>query len=206
MSIHRRAGLLQRPVEQRNAWLCLVASEDTYVCKQYFEALQANGVVDARRVHVVVFPTLDTKSSPRAVLDLLLEIKVNLKPMDQQWLSLDRDRWPEKQLADVCREVRQKGWFMAVSNPCFEAWLLLHLNDDPIPTSGRGCEVALRSALGGSYNKANLRPEPWTPSAVRTACARARARDLTPDHRWPQTPGSHLYRLVERLLPQTPAE
>ena len=204
MTVHRRTGLLKRPVEQRFASLFLVASEDTYACSQYFEALQDSGILDARRVCVTVIPAREGKSSPKWVMELHKETEVRLKPMDERWLSLDRDRWTVDELADVAREAMQKGWFMAVSNPCFEAWLLLHLSDEPLPDTARGCEIAMRSRLG-SYNKTNLPTGPWTLSAVQDAVTRARGRDTSPNHRWPQEPGTHLYRLVERLLPQTEA-
>lgn len=197
----RRTGLLDRSVQRRDARLYLVATEDTYAGEQYFAALQQNGVVDARRVkvHVITTPEGSGRSSPRAVLARLRDFEAGLLPMDERWLSLDRDRWPERLLGEVCREALQAGWFMAVSHPCFEAWLLLHLCDE-VPDQARGCEEALRTLLG-SYSKTNLPCKPWTLPTVREAIERARARDTAPADRWPRQPGSHLYRLVERLLP-----
>ena len=93
---------------------------------------------------------------------------------------------------------------VAVSNPCFEAWLLLHHTDATLPDTAAACEVELRTLLGG-YNKTQLRPEMFTFEAVSDACGRARSLDLTPQDRWPQQPGSHVYRLVEPLLRSAPA-
>ena len=199
--MHRRTGLVPRALAQRDASLVVIATEDRYAGKQYFDALKANGLVDTGRVCVVVVPTEDCRSNPRAVLDRLSAMRIvgELKAMDQRWLSVDRDRWPDKVLADVCRECQQKGWYVAVSNPCFEAWLLLHHSDAALPLTASECEVQLRSLLGG-YNKTQLRSEIYTFVTVSGACARARALDAQPGDRWPQQPGSRLYRLVEPML------
>lgn len=205
MTVYRRTGLVQREVAHRDASLVLIATEDRYAGAQYFDALKANGVIDAQRVCVFVVPTEDCRSNPRAVLDRLGGLRINgeLKAMDQRWLSIDRDRWPEKLLAEVCRECVQRGWFVAVSNPCFEAWLLLHHTSAPLPKTATDCEAELRALLG-AYNKTSLRPEIYTIREVSDACARALALDPVPSDRWPQQPGSHLYRLVAPLLRAAP--
>ena len=52
-----RTGLLDRTVNRRDVRLFLIATEDTYAAKQYFQILRDNGVVDTRRVHVKVLET-----------------------------------------------------------------------------------------------------------------------------------------------------
>ncbi len=48
---------------------------------------------------------------------------------DTLWSVFDVDRWPVKNLSLVCHQARQKKYSLAISNPCFEVWLCLHLGD-----------------------------------------------------------------------------
>ncbi|MCA9709813.1 MAG: RloB domain-containing protein [Myxococcales bacterium] len=201
----RRAGLLDRAVQQRDARLFLVASEDTHAVRQYFAALESNGVVDVRRVRVVVLDTGDSgHSDPAAVRQRLADVERDLdelRPMDERWLCLDVDHWATGRhtpnLARACKEALEVGYQLAVSNPAFEVWLLLHFGEEPESTQA-ACEARIR-ALTGSYDKTRLRPERYTAPAVTQAIERARALDVDPTQRWPQAPGTHVYRLVERL-------
>ena len=56
-----------------------------------------------------------------------------LKQGDQLWLVIDRDpqSWKEKQIALIGRECSRRKYYLALSNPCFELWLLLHFEDVP---------------------------------------------------------------------------
>ncbi len=201
----RRTGLLDRKTQHRDARLFLVASEDRYAVQQYFDAAEANGFVDARRVRVVVLPTGPKgRSDPRSVRDRLAELEQALdflSPLDERWLCLDVDHWATgthtPNLARVCKEALEAGYQLAISNPAFEQWLLLHLVDEPRPTQSE-CEVQLRELLG-AYNKRRLAVHPWTISRIEDAIERARTLDTDPSQRWPQEPGSTMYRLVERI-------
>lgn len=207
----RRAGFL--PAIQgrfRDMGVFLVASEDTYAVAQYFEALTDNGVFDTRRVVIRVLGTGDSgRSDPASVRLRLAELERSLDErldVDQRWLCLDVDHWGTGRhapnLARACKEAREAGYGLAISNPAFEAWLLLHFADEPKATQAE-CEAVIR-ALVGSYDKTCLRSELYTREAVELAITRARALDVDPDQRWPQQPGSHVYRLVESLPPPPP--
>lgn len=199
----RRTGLLARGVQQRDARLFVVATEDRYAGRQYFAALEANGVIPRHRVKVHVLPTEDSHSSASAVLARLKELDTQYRPMDERWLSLDVDHQASgshlKALARVCKEAEEDGIQLAISNPCFEAWLLLHFSETRPPSTPASCEQALRDVTG-SYNKTRLQGERYTAQRVRGACRAARTLDMSPKERWPNQPGSHVYRLVERLL------
>ncbi|MCX4240273.1 RloB family protein [Paraliomyxa miuraensis] len=202
----RRRGLLPPANERfRDMGVFLVASEDTFAVEQYFDALRANGVFDTRRVVVRVLSTDDSRrSDPTSVRLRLAEVERALDERvdaDERWLCLDVDHWATGRhapnLARACKEALDAGYQLAISNPAFEVWLLLHFSDEPKPTQAE-CEAAIRSIIG-SYNKARLQPEIYTREAVDLAIARARALDTNRTQRWPQESGSHVYRLVERL-------
>lgn len=198
MSLVRRTGLLDRRVAVRDARLFLVATEDRHAGEQYFAALHENNVLDRRRVHVVILPTLDSRSSPKDVLTRLLDWHVKLQPMDQRWISIDRDHWKPAMLQEIHREAAQLGVQVAMSVPCFEAWLLLHLSDEDPGERAEDCEHRLRELLG-AYNKSRIPRDRWTTEAVGLARERAQRRDLRPEDRWPSTSGSRLYRLLDAL-------
>ncbi|MEX1368136.1 MAG: RloB family protein [Nannocystaceae bacterium] len=202
----RRMGLLDRRLQRRDARLVFVACEDTFAVRQYFEALEHNAVVDARRVSVHVIPTdaAAGQSDPRSVkarLDRLTRDLDLLRPMDERWLCLDVDHWATGRhapnLARACKEALEAGYQLAISNPAFEVWLLLHFVEQPRSTQAE-CEAAIRDAVG-SYAKNSLQPQRYTAERVAQAIERARALDVDHTQRWPQQPGSQVYRLVERL-------
>lgn len=204
----RRAGLLPAAKERfRDIRVFLVASEDTYAVEQYFEALKDNEVFDTRRVVVRVLGTGDSgRSDPVAVRRRLTEIERAMDEnfdVDERWLCLDVDHWGTGRhtpnLARACKEALEAGYGLAISNPAFEVWLLLHFSDEPKATQS-DCEAAIRAAVG-AYDKTRLQAHLYTRETVGLAITRARALDFDPSQRWPQQPGSHVYRLVERLPP-----
>src|SRR5205823_4039993 len=77
---------------------------------------------------------------------------------DMFWVVCDCDHWVEpnhiKNLTHVLQQCRQKGIRVALSNPCFDLWLLLHFADFPTEDVLTCNEVAdrLRAAAGG-YDK-----------------------------------------------------
>lgn len=87
------------------------------------------------RVHVHILERNDNEinnSSPEHVLKQLNDYKdqYELESDDELWLVVDRDRWTEAMLSQVATECAQDNYMhMALSNPCIELWLLLHLVD-----------------------------------------------------------------------------
>ncbi|WP_437766193.1 RloB family protein [Sorangium sp. So ce764] len=201
---YSRTGLIDRTVQRRDARLFIVATEGAVTEPQYFRGLQERGIVDRLRVKIEVLPTPadEGTSAPRHVLDRLSEVssRYNLIKDDERWLVIDADRVWERHLPQVAREALQKGFFVAVSRPCFELWLLLHVSDDvgSVRTCD-DCSRALRAHLGG-YSKSNLDMDWFPRSAILDAIDRARALDPGGGDRWPQATGSGVFRLASRLL------
>ena len=61
-------------------------------------------------------------------------------------------------------------------------------------------ERRLKDILG-KYNKRNIDCEQFSPDTAKIAVARAEKLDESPNDRWPQKTGSHVYRVVKQLLP-----
>ena len=91
---------------------------------------------------------------------------------------------------------------MAHSNPCFEIWLLLHITDLDVSEQFGRCQNVvqrLKDTLG-EYSKRSIDCERFSRDAAMIAVDRAEKLDESPDDRWPQKTGSHVYRVVKKLL------
>lgn len=156
-------------------------------------------------------------SSPEHVLKQLNDYKsqYELEADDELWLVVDKDRWTEAMLSRVATECSQEvAMHMALSNPCFELWLLLHLEDAASLTPEeyvRWMENRRRSRNSDPYLKTRLRQiigsyhessyDALTLiSHVEEAIDRARALDNNPNDRWPQTLGTRVYLLAESVM------
>lgn len=120
-----------RPSGKREARLVIIATEGAVTEKAYFEGLVSADGYSNPGVHVEVLATEAGQSAPKKVIERLNAFKrqYRLDKEDQLWLIIDKDRWPDAQLAEVAQQSHQKGYLMALSNPCFELWLWLHWAD-----------------------------------------------------------------------------
>ena len=181
----------------RDTSIVVVACEDTHAVKQYFAKFRT------RRIQYKILPTESGHSSPRAVIDRLNSCcdEYAQEDGDELWLCIDADHWirsnHQRELSQVLRECRQKNYGIAISNPCFEVWLLLHFVDNvdglltdvlgkprtanvtPEERASLRCsefESHLR-VLADGYNKANVCMLDISASQVRSAVARAKNSD-----------------------------
>jgi hypothetical protein len=190
----------ERPL--RDARLFIIATEDTYAPERYF------GLFKNPRIKVNVLPTEEGRSAPEHVLDRLdaFRKQYELLAEDEFWLMLDTDHWIEPSHVSnfdrVCGEAVQKGYQLANSNPCFEVWILLHVFPLDAGTQFVRCgEVVARlRELLGEYSKRTLDARHFTPDSMREAVMRAEMLARNPTDRWPQTTGSHVYKVVRKLL------
>ncbi|MBN2024214.1 MAG: RloB domain-containing protein [Pirellulales bacterium] len=196
--------LVREDGDYRDARLFVIATEDTYAPSQYFRLFRNP------RIKMRILPTEGGLSSPKHVLDRLDEFikEYETDDGDELWLLLDTDHWTERNHIDdfceVCQEAKQKHFQLAHSNPCFETWLLLHLEDlDPSKQFARCQDVVkrLREILGG-YNKCRIDGSHFSLDRVALAVQRAERLDESPKEAWPRKTGSHVYRLVKALLPK----
>ena len=191
----KRTKLLDRQQDRRDAKLFIVATEGKETEKQYFR------IFNNSRIKVEILATTeDGKSSPEYVLERLdiFKERYDLDEDDMLWLVSDVDRWGAKKLSSVCSQARQKGYNLAISNPCFEVWLTLHFED--INNQDRTCDnfkARLRTILG-SYNGSNLDISAYKQN-IENAVNRAKNLHQISQQDWPPTLGTHVYRLVEIL-------
>jgi len=192
-----RTRLLPRAEKVRDAKLFIIAVEGEHTERQYF-SLFGNS-----RVHVKVLPAgKDGLSAPTHVLQRLtaFEEGYGLNVDDERWLVCDFDRWGLAHVKSVTKIALDRHYQLALSNPCFELWLRLHFADvDMADTNCQALKSRLQDELGG-YNWTNLDLSKFDAANMLIAIARSRALDKDINRRWPDFPGTHVYKLVEKLI------
>ena len=202
----------------RDARLIVIASEGKDTERIYFKALAKEYTNPRVHVHILERSVDEqNNSSPEHVLKQLNDYKklYDLEADDELWLVVDKDQWKDKMLSRVATECAlEVSMHMALSNPCFELWLLLHLEDAASLTPEEHMlwmenrrkskntdpylKVRLRQRMG-SYHE-SVYDAPTLIAHVETAIERARALDKTPADRWPQTLGTRVYLLAESVM------
>jgi len=189
--------LRRRPAYKNPKRLFVISTEGEKTEPIYFEEFHP-GRDGGYRIHIL--RTLNGKSCPREVLERLIqyEKKARLGSNTEYWAVIDRDAWSAAELDDVSREIaKHENYHLALSNPCFELWLWLHLRHNR-PFNGRqDCQRSLirewPDFVKGDYDASKLMP------MVQQACERAKELDVAPDAKWPEEQATWFYRLIERL-------
>ena len=183
----------------RDDRLFIVACDDTYAPKQYFDFFKIT------RVHVHVVPTTDGTSSAPHVLERLEGFKIGED--DERWMLLDTDHCTEDShiatFLEAIQVARQKGIKVALSRPCFELWLLLHHVDGSAVRhlkNARDTETALRNILG-NYNKNKLEERHYPIDKLADALMHSKRLDgsvLGGDN--PESPTSRVHNLWKAII------
>ena len=206
----------KRPENKRSAKLIVIATEGRKTERIYFEALAEN--FDSTKVHVEVIEKLDDNSSPDVVLGQLNSFadEYNLDEDDELWMVIDRDyqSWEIEMIKSVAQICHQKrGYYLAVSNPAFELWLLLHLVDcselsqeekeklfkNAKVSRGKTYSKKMLGDLLNGFNEANYDAKQFIPT-VAEAIRNAIKLDINPQVRWPNYLGTRVYRLVQNII------
>ncbi len=197
----------------RSARLVVIAGEGRYTESIYFNAVKNK--LRAPNVHVEVLDRNSDESSPESVHRQVADFmrQYNIEDDDELWLVIDRDRWQERMLSQVAQLCAQNSHLhFCMSNPCFELWLLLHLEDvEQYDDDTKNALLQNRKSksgitwlkkrmkdLLGSYAESNYDALSLIPYAP-TAMDRARRMDSNPQDRWPQSIGSRVYLLMESI-------
>ena len=214
----RNSLIRERREAFRDARLIVIASEGKDTEQIYFKALAKE--YTNPRVHVHILERCKNEqnnSSPEHVLKQLNDYKgqYELESDDELWLVIDRDRWTDAMLSHVAKECKQDNYMhLAMSNPCFELWLLLHLVDVTLLTPEEQqvwIENRRKSKNSEPYLKIRLRQEMGAYHEadydacmliehVEVAIERAKTLEKNLTNRWPQTLGSRVYLLAESVM------
>ncbi|MBN2572036.1 MAG: RloB domain-containing protein [Ignavibacteriales bacterium] len=176
--------------DTKEVYIISIASEGKTE-EQYFDGIHdmdTDSIVKVERLEKL--EDTDTKSHPNHVLDLLEERKEHWQEHgidpNELWMVVDRDKQnvSEEQLNSIIEKCVENGYNLALSNPTFEFWLLLHikdssdynkevlLNNDKVNKNRRFIDKELSDLLDG-YNKKKIKFEKFE-SGINLAIKRAK--------------------------------
>ena len=207
----REKGRFSRISGVRDPSLIVIACEGDKTEVQYFQGVQSK--LGNSRLKIETLKRADpSKSAPKHVLEELDNYRRQngLGANDELCMVIDRDcrSWDDRTLATIAQICDQKQYLLALSNPAFEFWLLLHhasLNDydaaeqTSLQANHNGhLKKELRRLLG-SFNPSNPNIDDFWPQ---TAIAIERADELDTDKiaRWPNGLGTRVYRILQKVL------
>jgi hypothetical protein len=177
--------------------LFVIATEGTNTERQYFELFNHLDAI----IHVKCLPTKQSDSPTSLLKKMDLHLRTEeLKSTDEAWLVIDRDHWLEIHLDRLVEWSRtHTNRHLALSNPKFEYWLLLHFDEGNHVKSSSDVMIRLKRHLP-AYDK-SIEPAWFTVERVKQAIVNAKKRDSPPCADWPRNQGcTTVYRLVEQLL------
>jgi hypothetical protein len=195
----------------RDANLIVIACEGYSTEVRYFEELISKYAVSPSRIHIeIIVRDKPDHSAPEYVLQEADKKRKEsgMLPGDEFWIIIDYDRWKDSKIASIAQQAYQKGYLLGLSNPCFEAWLLLHwivqntIDPDELEKlRKKGCTAVAGKIreIRGHYNK-NLNDAAEYMEHIERAITNARSLDTNPDDRWPHSFGSRVYLLCERII------
>lgn len=199
------------PKSRRKTYV--LAYEDNYASPQYFEELNNNLLYDKNnRIELISLKRQrgDTNSAPNHVFKRLKAYKNEYltEPGDEFWMIVDRDAWKLEVFREKCQD--EQNFHLAITNPCFEFWLLLHCFDlaefDPaellenrkLGRKRRFLDHFLNTKLEEGYDKRSILPERFlTAEGLQAAIDQAQQIDQGDIM---EVLGSHNYLLLQKLL------
>ncbi|WNJ20560.1 RloB family protein [Pontibacter sp. G13] len=197
--------------------IIVLAFEGNIAEEAYFQEIKASTrfLNDLVYLHILTRPRSDTNSAPQHVFQRLQrEAKdhFHFGDKDELWMVIDRDKWSNiPEMVELCEA--EGNMYVAVSNPCFEFWLLLHifefseiserdrakiLQNRRISNKKTFIDQFLGERIEGGYNKRRPMAHRFLPG-LDQAVEAARALD-TRSQITPTGLGSHVYKIVEGLI------
>lgn len=199
---------------EKSPRLIVIAAEGRDTENIYFEAVKLR--LCASDVQIEVLHRGTDESSPenvyRQISDFMNEY--NIEDDDELWIVVDKDKWKDKMLASIAQYcVQNDNLYFCVSNPCFELWLLLHLEDVTAYDEKQMSALAMNKKvncrdtwlkkrmkdLTGHYHESDYNAEALLPN-IDTAMQRAVTLDKSPKDRWPQDVGTRVYLLMKSIM------
>jgi hypothetical protein len=174
MSPRRRS--LRRPIGRRRyRKLFVVSPEGTKTEPQYFELLNSQFAV----VRILCIGHRGGRSPDKVLKAMDNYLRgIGLRKSDEAWLVIDRDRWRSDAIDRLQSwACSHRNTHLAVSNPCFEYWLLLHFDDGDRIAGRRGCINRLKRYLP-AYDK-SVRSCDISLDTIKAAVERAKKRHLS---------------------------
>jgi len=197
--------------------IIVLAFEGNITEEEYFEELKTSSMFNEELIylHLLKRPKTDTNSAPNHVFKKLkkeAKEEYNFNSKDELWMIIDKDRW--KNIPEIIESCKSQGnFFVAVSNPCFEFWLLLHICkmsklsqeqqdniflNPKVSNSKRYLDKLLGELLEDGYNKKNPRTERFIKTV--THAIEESKKLVIPNEDYPSQLGSYVYKVIEKII------
>ena len=141
----KRRSFRRPPGQRRYRKLFVVATEGQKTEPQYFSLFNSASVIR------VLCLKCGRDSAPESVLKRMQRYlnDEEIKKTDEAWLVVDKDQWSSAQLLMLHQWAQSAANYgMALSNPKFEYWLLLHFEDGSGVGTSSQCSERLRRHRG----------------------------------------------------------
>lgn len=191
-----RRQFKRRPGIRRYRRIFVLATEGAQTEPQYFALFHNKSTV----IQVKCLKG-KTKSSPNQVLKRMKKHlqETQLHSEDQAWLVVDKDQWTDEQLQELLNwSQSSQKYGLAVSNPKFELWLLLHFEEGNGIANSAECSKRLGKCLP-NFAKGDVDVRKLEDN-IGKAIDNAKRKDVPPCRDWPRHTGTTAYRLVEQIL------
>jgi hypothetical protein len=145
----RQGSLNSRKIPRKKI---VIFSEGRITEPGYFLSLEK---IANNASQTLTIPTNSNQSSP---LSLLKQVRnyINskgLREYDQAWIVMDRDQWKKEDILEVIKWSTENNHYgLALTNPKFEYWLLLHFEDGSGVQTCKECSERLKKHLP-NYDK-----------------------------------------------------
>ncbi len=188
-----------RPIGQRRYdTIFVIAGEGEKTEEMYFNSLKE---FLKEKIKIQCVPGTK-KTSCTQVLDRLKKFLKEEHVMEpyEVWLVIDKDDNSDEKLREVYDWSKSKdNYGLALSNPKFEYWLLLHFEDGAGIQSVRECDDRLKRWFPDYEKEVDCRK--ISQKRIADAVRRAKTRDNPSCADWPRTFGrTTVYRLIEKLI------
>ena len=212
-----RQELFRESKSKEKEKIIVLAFEGNITEQEYFEELKSDTIFNDELVylHLLKRPRTDTNSAPNHVFNRLkreAKEEFNFNKNDELWMIIDKDRW--QNIPDIIQLCKKQGnMFVAVSNPCFEFWLLLHickvsdlteeqknniLLNPRVSTNKRFIEKFLSDLLADGYNKTKPQAERFIKN-IKQAISESK-KLVIENEVYPLQLGSYIFQVVEKMI------
>ena len=183
---------------RRRRFLISVEGTDTEV--RYFKILNKQPTHNT-------FKVVSNGGAPLQVLKNMTDYidQTGLEEYDEAWLVVDTNSWKKQDLTMLNKWTRESNKYnLAVSNPCFEFWLILHYNPKGKLhfSTSRQCKDHFKA----KYCNKNGEPqfELLSYKNFNIAIQLAKSKEQSSQKSWPVQDGcTTVYKLVERYFEKT---
>jgi RloB-like protein len=164
---------LSRSVDTRDQrWTVLILSNGARTEVDYFNSLKLSGLLGPSKKVTVKFRNGTPYDTVRAASEVQ-----DYSDFDEAWAVCDVDTF---EIATAMELAANKGVSLALSQPCFEVWLIFHKTDScPSFDNADQARRALRRYVP-SWDKGNLNFADFI-NGISDAVVRARRRDEPPE-------------------------